>query len=244
LSEESSSPHRTGYTLVVGPEGEDTAWVLSALQWAGMEASVITEEGFHEHDDWVPPHLVILDDVVGGAARREAQARLRAHPTLKGVPILVLSYDADIDSYSGAITRGAAAYLVKPVSAEELTLAAGKLSGWLGSQDRTEKRRRLRRPLLMKIDVEVRARKARTSGHLLDASGTGCRVEMGEPVQPGEAVRVILHGVDDSTYVALGAEVRWCRPRPTGEYVAGLQFTGTTALLAGKLLGFASTGTT
>jgi len=244
LSEESSSPHRHGYTLVVGGEGEDTAWVLAALEWAGMEASVITEEGLHEHDDWVPPHLVILDDVLGGAARREAQARLRSHPSLRGVPILILSYDGDIDSYSGAITKGAAAYLVKPVSAEELTLAAGKLSGWMGSQDRTEKRRRLRRPLLMRIDVEVRARKTRTAGQLLDASGTGCRVELGEAVQPGDAVRVILHGVDDSTYVALGAEVRWHRLSPAGVHLAGLRFTGTTALLAGKLLGFASTGTT
>ncbi len=39
---------------------------------------------------------------------------MKAHPALQGVPLLILAYDADIDSYSGAITQGAAAYLVKP----------------------------------------------------------------------------------------------------------------------------------
>jgi hypothetical protein len=57
-------------------------------------------------------------------------------------------------------------------------------------------------------------------------------------------VRIILHGHEDSTHVALGAEVRWHRVAPSGVHVVGVRFTGTTALLAGKLLGFASTGMT
>ena len=91
-------------------------------------------------------------------------ANLRAHGPLAGVPVVVLAYDADIDSFSAAITRGAAAYLVKPVAAEEVVAVAHKISGWLRSSDRTEKRRRLRRPLLLRVDVEVarpRGRRAR-----------------------------------------------------------------------------------
>jgi DNA-binding response OmpR family regulator len=244
LTEDTPSLRRTGYTLVIGEEGEDRAWVMAALRWARMEAAAATEAELFQHPDWVPPWLVILDDVAGGEARRKSQARIRAHPALKGVPVLILSFEGDIDSYSGAITKGAAAYLVKPVGAEELTTVARKLSDWIGAGDQTEKRRRLRRPILMKIDVDIRARRLRIPGELVEASGTGCRIEVGQELYPGELVRVILHGPDDSTHVALGAEVRWHDPGPKGEHVAGLRFTGTTALLAGKLLGFASTGTT
>jgi DNA-binding response OmpR family regulator len=235
---------RAGYTLIVGAEGEDRDWVLKTLQWAGMEAAAHSEDEIHASDDWVPPALVIYDDVAGGEAKRESQKRLQKHPAFRGVPLLVLSFDADIDSYTGAITKGAAAYLIKPIPAEELVEAAQKLCDWKGSKDRTEKRRRLRRPILMKVTVDLRARKVRVPGQLVDASGTGCRIELGEEVSPGELVRVILHGHEDSTHVALGAEVRWHRVSPTGVHVAGLKFSGTTALLAGKLLGFATTGLT
>jgi hypothetical protein len=46
--------------------------------------------------------------------------------------------------------------------------------------------------------------------------------------------------------VTLGGEVRWHRPSTDDPelHVCGLKFTGTTALLAGKILGFVSTGMT
>ena len=191
--------------------------------------------------DQAPPSLVVLDDARGRTARDAVQARLKAHPALQGVPLLILAYDADIDSYSGAITQGAAAYLVKPVDPEELAEASRRLSGWKSRGDRTEKRRRVRRPLLMKVDVELRREKRRIPGQLLDASGSGCRVEVPEEVAAGELVRVTLHSHEDSTHVALGAEVRWHVAAPSGAHELGLRFTGSTAALAGQLLGFATT---
>ncbi len=97
-----------------------------------------------------------------------------------GVPLLILAYDNDIDSYTGALTKGAAGYLIKPVGADEFTAAAQKLCDWKRNADRSEKRRRLRRPLLMKVDVDIRARKVRVPGELVDASGAGCRIELKE----------------------------------------------------------------
>jgi hypothetical protein len=161
-----------------------------------------------------------------------------------GVPIVVLAYDADIDSFSEAIAKGAAAYLIKPVAEEELVSVAHKISGWLRSDDRTEKRRRLRRPLLMKVEIDIRPRKLKVPGQLVDVSGSGCRIELTEPLNPGDAVRVILQGHEDTTHLALGAEVRWHRTAADGTHVAGLRFTGTTALLARKVLGFVSSGMT
>jgi len=235
---------RFGYTLVVGPEDADREAILSVLHATGLELAAGTEAEIHAGHDWIPPQLVVLNDSGDRERRRASQARLQAHPSLRGVPLLVVARDHDIDSYSGAITHGAAAYLVKPVDPKELEEVARRLSGWKGYSDRTERRRRLRRPLLMKVDVEIRAQKRRSPGQLLDASSSGCRVELKEALTTGELVRVVLHGHDDSTHVALGAEVRWDTALSSGLHVVGLRFTGTTALLAGKLLGFAASGLT
>jgi len=162
---------------------------------------------------------------------------LRAHPPLAGVPIVVLAYDADIDSFSACITGGAAAYLVKPVAAEEIVGVAHKISGWLRTADRTEKRRRIRRPLLLRVDVELRAKGRSVPGQIVDVSGGGCRVELEEDVAIGDSVRLTLYGVEGSTDLSLGAEVRWHRLAPGGKHVAGMKFTGTAAVIAGRLLG-------
>jgi response regulator RpfG family c-di-GMP phosphodiesterase len=235
---------RQGYALIVGPVGPDRDWAAVTLQESGLEVAAATEDEILEHRDWVPPTLVVLDDHATRDERKATQKRLQAHPSFVGVPLLILAYDADIDSYTGALTKGAAGYLIKPVGEEELTTAARKLVDWKQNADRSEKRRRLRRPLLMKVDIDIRARKVRVPGELVDASGAGCRIELKEELKIGDLVRIILHGHEDSTHVALGAEVRWHRVAPTGLHVVGVRFTGTTALLAGKLLGFASTGLT
>jgi two-component system chemotaxis response regulator CheY len=211
---------------------------------SGLEVASATEADVLVARDLVPPLLLVMDDSQAKAERMATLRHLRSHPQLQGVPVLVLSPDADIDSYSSAITKGAAAYLVKPAKPDELVAVAHKLTGWVGMNDRTEKRRRFRRPLIMRVDIDVRSRKVKIPGELIDVSGGGCRVEVSEEILAGEAIRVILHGYDASTYVALGAEVRWHRLTAEGKHEVGARFTGTTALLAGKLLGFVSSGLT
>jgi len=210
----------------------------------GVALAAATEADLVATPDIQPPRLVIVDHP-GTRAERLASLRvLQAIPALVGVPVVLLSKDIDIDSYSEAITAGVAAYLHRPVRAEDLLDVAKRLSGWTGTSDRTERRRRLRRPLLMRVEVVVRSSKARVQGQTLDVSASGCRVELDQAVPPGELVRVILHAQDASTHVALGGEVRWSAPSPSGLPAIGVRFTGTTAMLAGKLLGFVSTGST
>jgi ActR/RegA family two-component response regulator len=228
---------RYHYTLVVGPDTEDRAWVEGVLMRGGLEVAAATEPELMAMPDIVPPSLVVLDDSGAKPERMASFRNVGSHAALVGVPVLVLAYDADIDSFSEAITRGAAAYLVKPANSEELVAVAHKLSGWLGGSDRTEKRRRLRRPLVLKVDVDLRNRGIRVPGQIVDVSGGGCRVELKEPLEKGDLVRVVLHGAEDTTHLTLGAEVRWHRTTPDGVTVAGLRFTGTTALLASKVLG-------
>ena len=225
------------YTLVVGPDSPDRAWLESVLMRGGLEVAACTEAELLAMQDIVPPQIVILDDSSGRDERMASFANVRSHAPLSGVPVVVLAYDADIDSFSAAITRGAAAYLVKPASAEEVVAVAHKISGWLRSTDRTEKRRRLRRPLLLRVDVEIAGREDVVPGQIVDVSGSGCRVELKEPTEKGSGVRLTLYGVEGSTDLSLGAEVRWHRQAPDGTHVVGVKFTGTAAVLAGRLLG-------
>jgi CheY-like chemotaxis protein len=234
---------RTGgyqYTLVVGPDSPDRAWLESVLMRGGLEVAACSEAELLGMPDVVPPQLVILDDAAAREERMASFANLRAHGPLAGVPIVVLAYDADIESFSAAITRGAAAYLVKPVPAEEIVAVAHKISGWLRSTDRTEKRRRLRRPLILRVDVEIAGREGQHPGQIIDVSGSGCRIELKQPLDKGDHVRLTLYGVEGSTDLTLAAEVRWTRPARDATQVAGVKFTGTAAVLAGRLLGTVS----
>jgi ActR/RegA family two-component response regulator len=225
------------YSLVVGSDSPDRAWLESVLMRGGLEVAACTEAELLAMPDIVPPQIVILDDSSSREERMASFANLRAHRPLAGVPVVILAYDADIESFSTAITRGASAYLVKPVAAEEIVAVAHKISGWLRSSDRTEKRRRLRRPLLLRVDVEIAGRDGVFPGQIVDASGSGCRIELKQPLEKGNAVRLTLYGVEGSIDLSLGAEARWERRTPDGTQVAGLKFTGTAAILAGRLLG-------
>ncbi len=226
------------YILVVGPDSPDRAWLESVLMGAGLEVAACSESELLAMPDVVPPRLVIQDDSSGRHERMAAFANIRAHPPLAGAPIVVLARDRDIDSFSAAITRGAAAYLVKPVAAEELLAVAKKIAAWRPAAERSGTRRRARRPLLMRADVAVDGRPP-LPGWIVDASGSGCRVELAEAPAEGAAVRLTLYGVEDSTEVTLSARVRWQRRAADGAYVAGLRFTDAAALLAGRLLGAA-----
>ena len=233
------SEEATGYQyiLVVGPDSPDRAWLESVLMRGGLAVAACTEAELLAMPDVVPPQVVILDDSQAREERMATFANLQTFAPLAGVPVVILALDADMDSFSGAITRGAAAYLVKPVAAEEVVAVTHKISGWLRSSDRTERRRRLRRPLLMRVDVDVAGREGAIPGQIVDVSGTGCRIELKEPIQKGNVVRLTLYGVEGSTDLSLGAEVRWQRRAPDGTQVAGVKFTGTAAVLAGRLLG-------
>ncbi len=232
------------YTLVVGPEGPDRAWVESTLLRGDLAVSLATEVDVLATRVMVPPRLVVVDDSRSREDRAATLRHLQAHPSLKGVPLILLAYDSDVESFTDALTRGVSAYLVKPASGEELVSLARRLSDWTATSDHTERRHRLRRPLIMKVEVDIRPRRIRVPGQIVDVSGSGCQIELGEDLSPGDAVRIILQAHGGSTHVALGAEVRWHRVAPSGTHAAGLRFTGTTALLAAKILGFVSSGMT
>ena len=58
-----------------------------------------------------------------------------------------------------------------------------------------------------------------------------------QALDKGEAVRITLYGLEGSTNLTLGGEVRWHRQAPDGTHAIGAKFTGTAAVLAGRMLG-------
>jgi hypothetical protein len=162
--------------------------------------------------------------------------RLRAFPPVIGVPLLVLGREHGADGCSVLVAAGAAACLPESSTSDKFLGAVRSLAQWQGRGESTEKRRRVRRPLYMGVDVTFRARDVRVKAKMLDASGGGCRLELPEAVARGEAVKISIK-LQEMGSVGLAAEVRWVREMPAGGYEAGVRFTGTSALLAGKVLG-------
>ena len=48
------------------------------------------------------------------------------------------------------------------------------------------------------MDVEVAGRDGVVPGQIVDVSGSGCRVELKQPLEKGSAVRLTLYGVEGS----------------------------------------------
>lgn len=225
-----------GYVLVIGDEGPQRVAVEEALLANGLAVAATTADETLAIPDLTPPRLIALHDSLGGSGLFGRLRQLQNHHSLVGVPIVVLGREGAASEFSAAIASGAAAYLTRPVEGEELLAAVSRLSGWRGRGHFTEKRRRVRRPLLMPITLEVKASGAHLPGQMLDASTGGCRLEVTGAVAPGEAVKVRLRPQDMGS-IGLTAEVRWVCPTIDGRQEIGVHFTGTSAILAGKVLG-------
>ena len=237
---EPSQQRRQGYVLVVGPDVRERVHLESLLEGAGFDVLASDEAEVLEAFDLERPRLVVIDDAQSAPDRLATLQRIDTHPPLEGAPILVLAPDTDIDSYTNALTRGAAAYLAKPVADEALVAAATKLHAWSPPDPDANTRKRRRRPLLMGVDVAAPGRDLTLQGQMVEASSGGCRVEVPQRLERGDRLRIVLHTPGASIHVALGAEVRWCTEGAAGDFVCGCQFNGSTAIVAARLLGFVS----
>jgi PilZ domain-containing protein len=199
---------------VSGPPGDVRASVERVLREAGLHLAL----------DGASADLTVL---VEDAAR----------PPWPAPPVIVVSSRTDIDSVTNALTSGAAAYLATPLDAGALAAAADRLSRWRPAPAEGNTRRSPRRPLL--LDVDVRTASGRSfRGHLIEVSGTGCRIETREKVRRGEEVTIVPHALGESTGIALGAAVTWTRLDQGGRVcTVAVRFNATSALLAPRIFG-------
>jgi hypothetical protein len=196
---------------VSGPPGPTRTAVEDALRTAGIEPVA-------EHA--APDLTVLIEDA--------------ARPPWPAPPVIVVSSRTDIDSVTNALVSGAAAYLATPLDAAQLTLAAQRLSRWRAAPRDGNTRRWPRRPLLLDVDLIAGARRFR--GHLIEVSGSGCRLETAGRVKRGEELTIVPHALGESTGIALGATVTWTRME-RGLCTVAVRFNATSALLAPRIFG-------
>ncbi len=219
-----------------GARGSGRQAIEETLLADGFAVSSATLTQALEVRELSTPRLVVLNDSADFASVSRSLRRLKDLAPVVGVPVLVLGRVQGVESSSAVIAGGAAAYFAEPLSPEPFLAAARCLAQWQGRGESTEKRRLARRPLYMTVDVGIRARDVRVEAQMLDASGGGCRLDLPECVASGEVLRIAIR-LQDTGAVGLSAVVRWARPMPSGHYEVGVRFTGTSALLAGKVLG-------
>jgi len=151
-------------------------------------------------------------------------------------PVIVVSKRADIDSFTNAITSGVAAYFTEPADLEAVGAAARRLAAWRDAPAEIDTRLWPRRPLLLEVDVEAAGRRFRA--HLVEVSGSGCRLETRDTLRRGDAVTITPHALGESTGIAIGATVTWTRMDEASRVcTAAVRFNPTSALLAPRIFG-------
>jgi len=96
-----------GYTVTSARSGRE-----------GLEAALQTK-----------PDLIILDLMLPQMGGWELLSRVRSHPDLYRIPILILTATANPEEEAHARRIGATDYLVKPVSASELVRHVRRILG-------------------------------------------------------------------------------------------------------------------
>ncbi|CAN1213338.1 hypothetical protein TUMEXPCC7403_24245 [Tumidithrix helvetica PCC 7403] len=95
------------------------------LHELGMESFIHPRgEGTIEETLRIQPALIILDILLPNQSGWETLAQLKAHPKTKDIPVVVVSV---IDERSHGLALGAAEYLVKPITREQLYTVVEKL---------------------------------------------------------------------------------------------------------------------
>ena len=118
-----------------------------------------------------------------------------------------------------------------------LVRAADRRTASLAGRPARPERRRTRRPLLLKVEVEDRRGGARLAGHIVDVGLSGCRLELGTSLARGTPVGLQLHAYRESTGIVLAGSVRWTRPDESGMHLVAVRFNGTSAVVARRLFG-------
>jgi CheY-like chemotaxis protein len=223
--------------LVVGGSPEDGRWLEDALRPSGLAVTIRSLE-----DALAPPpsETRLRPDVVVLHERRrredllESLDRLHADPALGETPLVVVDHERDIERFIAAVGRGAAACVCPPLDPAHLRATVTRLARWRDGKGSGDRRRRSRRPLLLRVDVHLPDARV-VVGLLRDVSGTGCRIESPERVAPGTEVSITPYGYDASLEFRIGAIVhRHLEPDP-GNHVLACRFTGTGAVMAPRL---------
>jgi two-component system OmpR family response regulator len=118
-------PHETLTALVVEDEPALAKFIQSYLSFEGFNVRIAgnRQEILTELRSLPLPNLVLLDVVLPDADGFDILLRMRQHPVLKNVPVIMLTGKATRESVIKGLANGADGYVTKPFEADALMAA-------------------------------------------------------------------------------------------------------------------------
>ena len=120
--------------LLIDPNKKDARYILNLLTGKGYNVShSIDAKAALKRIDEIKFDLIIMELELEGIKGRALYKKLRAKKKAKGLPILVLTAQDDIDEIEELFQQNVDGYIIKPprnsylLSRVELLLAAGKM---------------------------------------------------------------------------------------------------------------------
>ena len=127
--------------LVIEDDTDDQILLAEALQSSGRPALLefcADAKAATEHLDRVlagdaaTPHLVLLDLRLPGESGLELLARLKSHPILRTLPVVVFTTSWFEDDVRDAYAAGANAFVIKPLRFDDLVATTQAIAAfWL-----------------------------------------------------------------------------------------------------------------
>jgi len=117
--------------IVVDDEPMLAKFIQSYLMFEGFKVRVASnrEEVVAEFRKQPAPDLILLDVVLPDADGFDILLRLRQHPLLKDVPVIMLTGKATREAVLKGLAAGADGYVTKPFEADALMLVVRKVLG-------------------------------------------------------------------------------------------------------------------
>ncbi len=167
------------------------------------------------------PDLIVLDLLLPGVDGWEVLRQLQREPDPP--PVVILTGRGDFATLTRGVRAGASAYVIKPFRFHELVATCQRVLLAVASGRRDsggDRRRESRRFLIVTVDVLGDAGQP-VAGELIELSNGGARIDLAEPRQIGETLRLAFRV--GSPPLALDGRVCW-RSETAHGFVHGLEF--------------------
>jgi CheY-like chemotaxis protein len=210
--------------LVVDDEEDVQVLVCRILRDVGYEVDSASEGGEAiEKIALQRPDLLVLDLMMPGIDGWGVLDHL--HGVEDAPPVVVVTARSDYASFTRGVKEGAAAWVFKPFRFHELVATCQKilLTGPRRPAVKEERRKSPRRALVVDVEVLSRERAPVAVGELVNIGLGGAQVDLGVPLETGDAVRIAFHSPSGGFSLSLKGEVRWRGSAPRG-YSHGLVF--------------------